>query len=97
MRGWLAILAKTRKPSELKEPYRRLQSRVETFARWNILPWDDRAIGEFDRLKSMKLRVSTMDMRIACIVLANNATLLSHNLRDFTKIPGLRVEDWLQV
>ena len=37
-----------------------------------------------------------MDLRIACIVLAHNATLLTANLRDFRKIPDLRVEDWLQ-
>ena len=95
MRGWLAIPTKTRKSSELIEPYRRLQLRIETFARWNILPWDEHAIGQFNRLKPMKLRVGTMDMRIACIALEHDATLLSRNLRDFTKIPGLRVENWL--
>ena len=37
-----------------------------------------------------------MDLRIASIALTHDATLLSRNLRDFTKIPGLRVEDWLR-
>lgn len=37
-----------------------------------------------------------MDLRIASIVLANGATLLSRNLRDFDRVPGLRVENWLE-
>jgi tRNA(fMet)-specific endonuclease VapC len=35
-----------------------------------------------------------MDLRIASIALATNATLLSRNLRDFQRVPGLTVEDW---
>jgi tRNA(fMet)-specific endonuclease VapC len=35
-----------------------------------------------------------MDLKIASIVLANQATLLSANLRDFQQVPGLQVEDW---
>jgi tRNA(fMet)-specific endonuclease VapC len=36
-----------------------------------------------------------MDLKIASIVLANDATLLTRNANDFNRIPGLRVEDWL--
>lgn len=35
-----------------------------------------------------------MDVRIASIVLANDALLISRNLRDFERVPGLGVEDW---
>jgi tRNA(fMet)-specific endonuclease VapC len=36
-----------------------------------------------------------MDLKIACIALAHEALLLSRNLVDFEKVPGLRVENWL--
>jgi len=36
-----------------------------------------------------------MDLKIASIVLAHQATLLSRNLRDFQQVSDLRVEDWL--
>jgi tRNA(fMet)-specific endonuclease VapC len=40
------------------------------------------------------LRIGTQDLRIASIVLANDATLLTRNLKDFEKIPELSMQDW---
>lgn len=45
-------------------------------------------------LTGAKVRVGTKDLRIASIVLANNATLLTRNNRDFSRVPDLRSEDW---
>ena len=36
-----------------------------------------------------------MDLKIAAIALSHAALLLSRNLVDFTRVPGLRVENWL--
>ena len=36
-----------------------------------------------------------MDIKIASIAIANDALVLSANLRDFELVPGLRVENWL--
>lgn len=35
------------------------------------------------------------DLWIAAIAISNNATLVTHNIRDFEHISGLRLEDWL--
>jgi tRNA(fMet)-specific endonuclease VapC len=43
----------------------------------------------------MKIRIGTMDLKIASICLAHDALLLSRNRVDFEKVPGLRVENWL--
>jgi tRNA(fMet)-specific endonuclease VapC len=39
--------------------------------------------------------MSTADMKIASIVLAHDALLLTQNLDDFANVPGLRMENWL--
>lgn len=33
-------------------------------------------------------------MLIAAVALANNATLVTNNVREFARVPGLRVENW---
>ena len=59
-----------------------------------LLPFDERAVSEFKRLKAAKVKIGTMDLRIASIVLANGATLITRNLRDYEQVPGLQAEDW---
>ena len=34
---------------------------------------------------------------MACICLAHDATFLTRNVADFKPVPGLRVENWLDV
>ncbi len=36
-----------------------------------------------------------MDLKIAAICVTHDILLLSRNLLDFQKVPGLRVENWL--
>ena len=36
-----------------------------------------------------------MDLKIACIAFAHEATLLTRNAADFKQVPPLRVENWL--
>lgn len=34
------------------------------------------------------------DLQIAAIALANNLILVTHNTREFSRVDGLRFEDW---
>ena len=52
------------------------------------------ALARYEALRRMKLNVRKIDLRIAAIVLEIGATLVSRNLRDFRRVPGLVVEDW---
>jgi tRNA(fMet)-specific endonuclease VapC len=78
-------------------PYAKLRSQFRFFATWNVLDWTEPAVEEFEGLKQQKIRAGTMDLKIASICLAQQATLLTRNLSDFEQIPGLHVEDWLSV
>lgn len=62
---------------------------------WTILPWSEDSADIYETLKAQKLGVGPMDLRIASIALEYNATILTRNLQDFKRVPGLRVENWL--
>ena len=95
LRGWLAEIRRLTDPRKQIAAYQRLIMQVEVFASWLILPWDDDAADRFDALKPIRQQVGTQDLKIACICLAHDATLLTRNLADFIPVPGLRVENWL--
>jgi tRNA(fMet)-specific endonuclease VapC len=94
VRGWLSRLTQARTLDQQVEAYRRLNRQLDNYRELTVLDFDHAAAREFDRLSKLRLRVGTKDLKIAAIVLAHNATLLSRNLGDFRRVPGLRVEDW---
>lgn len=94
LRGWLAILAKARDLEQQIFAYERLKRTLQNYSKLVVMDFDARAADVFQDLQKQRLRIGTMDLKIAAIVLANNATLLSRNLKDFGKIPTLQVEDW---
>ena len=95
MRGWLAAIAKERQARRQVLGYAELARLFEYFRAFTILPFDEPAADRFDELRSAKLRLGTMDLKIAAIALARNALLLSANRSHFDRVPGLRVENWL--
>lgn len=94
MRGWLSWLAQARSIEQQVERYSRLKRMLISYEGVIILDFDERAAAEFERLQRLRIRIGAMDLKIAAIALANNATLLSRNLKDFSKVPGLKVKDW---
>ena len=70
---------------------------TETFlSQFVILPVDEAAATVFDRLVKMKLgKIGRSDLLIASIVLSRNAILVTHNVKDFKRVPNLTIEDWV--
>jgi tRNA(fMet)-specific endonuclease VapC len=95
LRGRLATINERPAGNEQVLPYSELVELVLSLSEWLILPFDQAAADRFHNLKARKVRIGTMDLKIAAIVLARGATLLSANLHDFRQVPGLSVEDWL--
>jgi tRNA(fMet)-specific endonuclease VapC len=93
-RGWFSRLAKARGVAEQVEIYARLDRHLANFRKLIVLSFDDVAATHFQRLRSQRVRVGTMDLKIASIVLAHGATLVTRNLVDFRRVPDLIVEDW---
>jgi tRNA(fMet)-specific endonuclease VapC len=94
MRGWMAWLAKARSLEQQVERYQKLNRLLSRFQGVIVVEFDGAAAAQFEYLQSLHLRIGTMDLKIAAIALSRNATLLSRNLKDFQRVPGLKVEDW---
>ena len=95
MRGWTAAIHGERSVHRQVAYYDRLGRMVEFFKRWTIVPFDSLAADQFMSLKESRVRIGSQDLKIASIALIHDALLLSANLRDFRKVPGLKVESWL--
>lgn len=95
MRGWLAEINRHLDVRKQMPAYDRLATLFTFFANWQIIRLDERATDEFERLRKQKVRIGTMDLKIAAIALTHNPLLLSANLRDYRQVPGLHVENWL--
>ncbi len=93
-RGWLSYLAKAKISKDQIRAYMELADILKDFSEIDVLPYDSEADFHFDRLRRAKIRIGTLDLRIASIVISRSATLISRNLCDFSKVPGLKVEDW---
>lgn len=94
MRGWMAFIAKANSIEKQISAYEKLNRFLENYRYIPVLQFDENAGKVFQNLKNQKIRIGTMDLKIASIVISNNALLVSRNLSDFEQISNLRVEDW---
>jgi tRNA(fMet)-specific endonuclease VapC len=92
--GWYSLLRQARRPEEQARVYERLAEAIPILARWRILTMTHSAISRYESLKKMNLNVRKMDLRIAAIVLEYGGVLVTRNVRDFQRVPGLPIEDW---
>lgn len=97
LRGWLAQVKRARRPNEEIIAYGRLLAQFRFFERWTIVPWNRRSASHFQELQYLRTKIGAMDLRIAAIALASDATIVTRNLADFGQVPGLRIENWLDL
>jgi tRNA(fMet)-specific endonuclease VapC len=72
----------------------RRATRRDEIARLKILSFTEPAILRYESLKALRLNIGKQDLRIAAIALENNGTLVTRNLRDFRRVPGLPLDNW---
>jgi tRNA(fMet)-specific endonuclease VapC len=93
-RGWLAYIARSRSLEDQVTAYGYLQRHLQVFCAVPLIAFDPAAAAIVQQLQQQRIRIGTMDLKIASIALAQGAALLSRNVTDFQQVPGLRVEDW---
>ncbi len=96
VRGWFAIVHRLRDVHRQLPAYERLRQFFDVLGDWELTAFDERAAHQFTILRRQRIRIGTMDLKIASISLVSDALLVTANLRDFSQVPGLRCENWLQ-
>jgi tRNA(fMet)-specific endonuclease VapC len=71
-----------------------LRLTIESLQEFEQIDFDLEAELIYHQLRQQKIRIGTQDLRIASIALANQATLLTRNNRDFSQVPNLIIDDW---
>lgn len=87
-------IARARTREKFIKGYGLFETVRSIFCSSQILQMDAAATDVFNNLRSMRLHVNVMDLRIAAIAIANNVVLLTRNAADFSQVPGLQHEDW---
>lgn len=87
-------LNQARTPRAMTKWYRLMGELIDLYTEFNIVQFDDAAAGALTGLNAQNIQIKAMDLRIAAIALAHDLVLVTRNVSDFGKVPGLRTEDW---
>jgi tRNA(fMet)-specific endonuclease VapC len=73
---------------------------IENFvSNFEIVPFDEKSCAIYARIRASLeksgLPIGPMDLLIASISLANNYILVTNNIKEFRRIKGLKIENWL--
>lgn len=94
VRGWMSAIAHARTSERQILFYGELERLLRFYCVTPMLSFDSSASAEFERHKMAGVRIGTLDLKIAAIAISKGARVLTRNLSDFQKVPGLLVEDW---
>jgi tRNA(fMet)-specific endonuclease VapC len=68
------------------------------FQEFESIPFDDHAASQYGAIRGILeksgVTIGSNDLLIAAIALSHNLTVVTHNVKDFSKIPGLKIDDW---
>lgn len=94
LRGRLAQIREAKREADRVRAYGRLIATGDWLQHFQVLNYDEHASRVFVALQQQRMRIGTRDLRIAAITLSVGATLLTRNAVDFSKVPGLALQDW---
>jgi tRNA(fMet)-specific endonuclease VapC len=92
--GWYSAIRAARTPQQIADAYARFTDSVRELAGWDTLPFTVSAVQRYQTLLRQKLNVGGNDLRIAATAIEFGATVVTRNMRDFRRIPGVQCEDW---
>ena len=92
------LLYGAQRSSRIAENLRVLDRFFEPFY---SLPFDDNCVQAFGRIRTELERAGTpigsYDLLIAATAIAGNRTLVTANIREFSRVAGLTIENWEEI
>lgn len=86
-------IAKSRQPKRATANLNALRARI------GVVPFDEHATDRYGELRALLeargTSIGPLDTLIAAHALSMKWALATHNVREFRRVPGLTVEDWL--
>lgn len=75
------------------------RAKQERFLRpYPTLPFDDQTADVYGRIRAQLEQAGTpigpLDLQIAAIAVTHGLILVTHNTQEFSRVPGLQIEDW---
>jgi len=92
--GWYTALRRAKRRDVLARVYEALAATTRALSGLCILSFPEPAIQRYEQLEGQRLNVGKMDLRIAAITLEHSGIVVTRNVRDFQRIPGLTLENW---
>ena len=92
--GCHTYISRARLEPDVVRGYAMLGRLLSDYAAVPVVPFDAAAASTFDSLRARRVRIATMDLRIASIAVSKGLILLTRNARDFGQVPGLLTENW---
>lgn len=85
-------VAKSSRPARNRDALQQFVSPLEVAA------FDRDATAEYGRVRTLLEKkgqpIGSLDLLIAAHAISLNVRLITHNVKEFGKVPGLRIEDW---
>jgi tRNA(fMet)-specific endonuclease VapC len=85
-------VTKSSRPAKNREALEQFVSPLD------VAPFDRQATAAYGRLRTALEKkgqpIGSMDLLIAAHALSLNVRLITHNVKEFGRVPGLRIEDW---
>lgn len=92
--GSNVYISRAQNPTDLVRGYEFMNKLVGSVKVIPVIGFDNLAADMFQDFKSQKIKLATMDLRIAAIATTKQIILLTRNHKDFVKVPKLVIEDW---
>ncbi|MBD1854699.1 MULTISPECIES: PIN domain-containing protein [Leptolyngbya] len=97
LRGRIDYILKATTGTELLRAQNLFSETEALLSQILVVPFNQAAAEQFEQLVALRnlRKIGRADLLIASITLANQAILVTRNIRHFRQFPGLRIENWV--